>query len=94
MELTEMGINYAAGFVWGLLVEWIPQFDQLPPKTKRLAMAIIAGLVSAVVLVINNAGQLSGLDPTALLNAFVTGLLAGFGGSQTAHGLFYLGKES
>ena len=92
-ELATISVNAVAGFFVGIVVEHWPKFETWPPKTKRLATAIIAGVVAIGIVVVSGVIEPPIPEWRQLLNAFIVGLMAGFSGSQASHGVLYLGKE-
>jgi len=93
-ELLNVSVGAVVGFFWGILVEHWPWFEKFPPKTKRLGVAIIAGVVAVVFIAI--VGVVEPPIPVwrELVKAFVLGLMAGFSGATVSHGVFYLDKEN
>ncbi len=92
-ELATVGVNGVAGFIVGIIVEHWPRFEQLPPKSKRLVTAIIAGGVAVIIIVVVGVIEPPIPEWRQFVRAFIVGLMAGFSGSQVSHGALYLGKE-
>jgi hypothetical protein len=80
------GIEAIVGFIWSFVVEWVPQWETLSARVKRIAMWAICTTVPVLAKVLELAfyGGAWGDFPNTWFPMLVAGFVA-FGGSQIAH---------
>ncbi len=76
---TSGGINVAVGFALSFVAEWIPGYDSIEPRLKRLVMMVLCFVLPIVATVL-----LGCYTPECLWQALLAGGSAFFG-SQVAH---------
>jgi len=79
------GINAAIGFILSFIVEWLPQWDMLRPRVKRLVMLVLCLVIPSIAALVS-AGM--GYQPWSFEETFWPALQAGFLAfwtSQAAH---------
>ena len=72
------GVNAVVGFILSFVAEWVPGWNDLAPKTKRLAMMAGSFVVPVVATLL-----LGKYDQAAVWNALIAGFTA-FYDSQAA----------